>query len=357
MIAYPLAVYLIWRLIILLFQIYIQPFYKLTPDSLYLWDRLFNSWTTYWDASHYLSIATSGYNFPQQAFFPLWPLLIKVTIMLGLSSQTASYFLTFILGFLNFILFYLLAAKLVGKIDAKWALVFFSCYPGAIFLHAGYSENLLLFSTLLSFLLLENKKYYLAALSAGFSTASRMVGVGTVISFWFINTTIRNRLFMSIVGILGLVSYMIFLYLNYGDFWFFIKGQQAWCQAAGRCNFTFPLTPLLQYGRLLILGWVRVGLSSSFIDWFSSVAFLSLLFLVWQKLPRYYFIYSLIVLSMPLLSGSTVSMIRLTQVAFPVFFILPKVLKNKPVMIVVASVLLLLELRFVAFFTSRLWVA
>ncbi|MDO8638860.1 MAG: hypothetical protein Q7R43_04755 [Candidatus Daviesbacteria bacterium] len=150
---------------------------------------------------------------------------------------------------------------------------------------------------------------------------------------------------------------MVYSYFHYGDFWFFIKGQQAWCQAAGRCQFTFPLTPLLQYGWQLLLGMAKVGLSFRFIDWFSSVGFLSLLFLVWKKLPKYYFVYSVVVLIMPLLSGTTTSMIRLTLIAFPVFLILPDLLKSNWAKTIVALFLLLLELRFVALFTSRIWVA
>lgn len=354
--SYPALVFLTWRFIILGFQVFIQPFYKITPDSLALWDRLFTSWTTYWDAAHYLSIATSGYHFPQQAFFPLWPLLIKFATMLGLSPQWASYLLTLILGFFNFVLLYSLAVRLIGKIKAKWALIIFACYPATVFLHAGYSENLFLFLTLLSFLLLENKRYWLSAMMAGLSTSSRMVGIATVLSFWFIKIVFTKRLLMSVAGVLGLMAYMVYLYVNYGDFWFFIKGQQVWCEAAGRCQFTFPLTPLLQSGWLLLSGVMRVSLSFRFIDWFSSVVFLSLLLLVWKKLPKYYFVYSLVVLLMPLLSGTTTSMIRMTLLAFPVFLILPDFLKNKWI-IVVALILFLLELRFVALFTGRIWVA
>lgn len=179
------------------FQVFIQPFYKITQDSLALWDRLFTSWTLYWDGGHYLSIATSGYHFPQQAFFPLWPLLIKFATMMGLSAQWASYLLTLLLGFFNFVLFYLLAVKLIGKIKAKWALIIFACYPSAIFLHAGYSENLFLCLTLFSYLLLENKRYWLSAMVAGLSVSSRMVGVATAVSFGFIKIVFTKKLLLA----------------------------------------------------------------------------------------------------------------------------------------------------------------
>ena len=355
---YPTLVFLSWRLIILGFQVFIQPSYKITPDSLALWDRLFTSWTMYWDSGHYLGIAVSGYQFPQQAFFPLWPLLIKSFTMLGLSHQWVSYLLTFILGLANFILFYLLAKKLIDRQKAKWALIIFACYPATIFLHAGYSENLFLFLTMSSFLLFENKKYWLSAIMAGLTSASRIVGIAISVSFWFTKITFTKKLLMSLTGLFGLIAYMSYLYFNHGDFLFFIKGQQAWCEAAGRCQFTLPLMPLLQYGWLLLSGAITVNLLSfRFIDWFSSMVFLGSLFLVWKRLPTRYLIYSLVVLLMPLSSGTTTSMVRMTLIAFPIFLVSPYLLKNKKVIIGLALLLLLLELRFVALFTSRIWVA
>ncbi|MBI2017464.1 glycosyltransferase family 39 protein [Candidatus Daviesbacteria bacterium] len=356
-IIYPTLVFLAWRLIIFLFQIFIQPHYLITADSLTLEQRLFTSWTIYWDAGHYLTIATSGYQFPQQAFFPLWPLLIKLATLMGFSSQWASYLLTLILSFCNFVLLYLLAVKLVGKTKALWAIIIFSCYPATVFLHAGYSENLFLFFTLFSFFLLENKRYWLSAIVGGLSTATRMVGIATSLSFWFIKIFFGKRLLMSFMGISGLLLYMVYLYFNYGDFWFFIKGQQAWCEAAGRCQFTFPLVPLLSYAHLMLIGWVKPSLSHLFIDWISAVIFLAFLPMVWNSLPKHYFIYSLVTLIMPLLSGTTISMTRMTLIVFPFFLVLPHFLKRKWLMFVVSLMLLLLELRFVALFTGRIWVA
>lgn len=357
-ILYSVLVFVTWRLIILAFQIFIQPQYLITRDSELLYDRLFTSWILYWDAGHYLSIASSGYNFPQQAFFPLWPLLIKVTTMMGFSFQWASYLLTLALGLANFVLFYLLADKLIGSEKAKWSLIIFSVYPATMFLHAGYSENLFLFLTLLSFYFLERKKYWLSAFTGGLSTAARMTGVATALSFIFMGLRLRTKVVvMSLIGVFGLMLYMTYLYFYYGDPWFFVKGQQEWCQAAGRCQFVFPLNPLLEYGYLILIGWAKPSLSHLFLDWVSSVIFLAFLPMVWKSLPKHYFIYTLTVLMMPLLSGTSISMIRMTLIAFPVFFVIPSLINNRKLLFGIALILVILEMRFVAFFTSRIWIA
>lgn len=355
---FPVLIFLIWYFIILVFQIFIQPIYLPTSSSETLLQRLFTSWVTYWDAAHYLSIGTKGYHFPQQAFFPLWPILIKIGTFLNLTGEVCSFLLTIILGISNFILFYLLAKKLVSETKARWSLIFFASYPAAIFLHAGYSENLFLFSTFLSFLFLENKKYFLSSLAGAFATASRIAGGALVTSYIFIKTNIKKRILMGLIGSLGLICYMIFLYLNYSDPFYFIKGQMEWCKNAGRCGFVFPLLPIVNYAGALLSGKESISfLSFRFNDWASSTIFLSLLILVWKKLPKHYFVYSLAILLMPLSTGTTTSMLRVTLTAFPVFFILPDLLKRKWIKIIICLLLTLLELRTVALFTGYMWVA
>lgn len=357
-ITFPISVFVIWRVLILIFQIFIQPIYLLTWYSQDITRRIFTSWSYFWDSEHYLNIATKGYHFPDQAFFPLWPLLIKIFSIKSFNPFIVGYVLTIFLGFTNFVLFYLLAKKLVGNINAKWALILFAFFPGTIFLHASYSENIFLVTTLTSFLLLENKKYILSGLSGGFATASRMAGLALIAAILFIKTNFRRKFYMVVLSSLGLICYMLFLYINNNDPFYFVKGQLAWCTNAGRCGFTFPLSPLIDYIRLILSGKESLSIFSfRFNDWISSIIFLSLLPVVWKKLPFQYFIYSLVILLMPLSSGSTTSMLRIVMTVFPVFFILPDILKNKYIKIILSIVFILLQLRLVAIFTGYLWVA
>ena len=354
---YPATVYLIWRLFILLYQIFLQPHYKMTEASVSLYQRVYLSWTTYWDVGHYIGIALKGYQYPQQAFFPLWSLLIKVISISGIPIYAVVYFLTFILGLTTFILFYVLASRLIGQTKAKYALIFFASFPSTMFLVAGYTEGLFLTLTLLSFLLLEKQLYLLGSLVGGLTSMTRLAGVGVAVAYLTINRSLGRKLAYFIFCLLGLGLYMIYLQVEFGDAFYFTKAQQAWCQVSNRCRLTFPLVPLIDYGKLLITGWVRPSLSFVFYDWAVSVSFLILLIAIFRKLNLTYFLYSLVVIILPLLSGSTVGMIRYVLVAFPVFFIIPLVIRNKFLFFIICLFLFLLQLRFIAFFSSRIWVA
>ncbi|MBI2596787.1 hypothetical protein HYW41_01400 [Candidatus Daviesbacteria bacterium] len=97
---------------------------------------------------------------------------------------------------------------------------------------------------------------------------------------------------------------------------------------------------------MLLIGWVKVSLSSAFLDWFFAVLFIILLVPVFKKLKLNYFIYCAAVVFLPL-TTSTIGMIRYVLVAFPVFFVIPQIIKPKILFFIICFLLLLLELRFV----------
>ncbi len=354
---FPFFIYISWYLIILLFQIFLEPIYKLTLHSQTLSQRLFLSWATYWDSAHYVSIASDGYKFPQQAFFPLWPVLIKTASFLTGSPLYASFILSIFFGLSTFVLFYLLAVKLIGSHLSKYALILFAVFPSTMFLHAGYTEGLFLTLTILSFLLVEKKFYLLSAFVAGFSTMTRLVGVGVSLIYFFLKQPAQKRLTFVIISLTGLISYALFLQIMFGNGLLFINAHKAWCGAQGRCQLIFPLVPLINYSQLLIMGWVKPSLSSAFIDWFFTIIFLGMLIPVFKKLSLLYFIYVLVVILLPLSSGTMVGMIRFVMVAFPVFYVFPFVIRSKVLFFTICILLFLLELRFVALFTNAIWVA
>lgn len=353
---FPIIVYLGWYLITLLYQIFLQPFYILTSQSLTLYQKLYFSWVNYWDSAHYVSIATQGYRFPQQAFFPLWPLMIKITSFIVGSAFNASFVLSIIFGLSTFVLFYLLATKLVGN-NAKYALILFASFPSTFVLHAGYTEGLFLTLTLLSFLLMEKRSYFLSSVFAGFGTMTRMVGVAVSLTYLFLKQPIFKRLILMFISLLGLIVYSLFLQVVFGNGLLFIDAHKAWCEVQGRCQLVLPLIPLINNTQLVFLGLIKPDLSLEFIDWFFTIIFLIILIPVFKKLKFYYFVYSLVTILLPLSSGTMVGMIRFILLTFPVFLIVPQTIKSKLLFFIVCFLLFLLELRLVTLFTNRMWVA
>ncbi|MDQ6644261.1 MAG: hypothetical protein M3Y76_07415, partial [Chloroflexota bacterium] len=124
------------------------------------------SWN-HWDAANYVRIAQFGYQTPfDVAFFPLFPLLIKVfAYVLG----HRGYFLIgtiisngALLGTL-FVL-YQLAVEAGGEEVAQRTLLYLCIFPTAFFFFAPYNESLFLFLTASTFLALRRQRWWLAGL-------------------------------------------------------------------------------------------------------------------------------------------------------------------------------------------------
>lgn len=339
---FPFIVYSAWQGLTWLF-LFFQP----APIT---------SWFTNWDSSHYIDIATKGYQYPQQAFFPLWPILIK-TFSWVISAQSASFVLTLLFGFSIFALFYLLAEKLTGKENAKYSLILFASFPSMMFLHSAYTEGLFLTLTLLSFLLLEHNKYFLSSIVAGFAGATRVIGVGISISFLLIKKPLKIKLLLFLISLTGLFSYMLFLQINYQDSLLFLTAQNEWCPTTGRCGLVFPLLPIGYFMQKFLLTGISPENIHLFWDLLFSIVFLSLLIPVYKKLGWRYLSYSAFVLLVPLASGSITSMVRFVLVAFPVFLVFPQIVKNRVILLTICLLLFLLQLCFAYLFINNNWVA
>ena len=116
------------------------------------------------DGVHYLSIAKSGYFQYEQAFFPLYPLLIRFLAPLFGGNFVIS---GFIISNLSLLFSLFIFWKLIGldelKLNSekrKWVLIFFLFFPTAFFFGSLYTESLFLLLILGSFYFLYKKKIF-----------------------------------------------------------------------------------------------------------------------------------------------------------------------------------------------------
>lgn len=127
-------------------------------------DSFISIWNV-WDAPHYLNIAKEGYSssvvnerYLLIAFFLLYPLIIKIfsfvfqnyllssLIVSNIGFAVAAYYL------------YKLVRTDFESSDALRSVIYFSVFPTAYFLHAPYTESLLLALTIASFYYARNEK-------------------------------------------------------------------------------------------------------------------------------------------------------------------------------------------------------
>ncbi|MCS7072768.1 MAG: glycosyltransferase family 39 protein, partial [Anaerolinea sp.] len=192
-----------------------------------------------WDAGFYTSIATFGYDWfnerttsADMAFLPVYPLLIHLASGLTPAGCALSPYwstCTTIGGLLVSNLALLISAWLLFDLTKRrfdvrtaWrALFLLLITPNAIFLSGVYTESTFLLWCLLTFWLLERRRFYLALIPAGLACLTRSVGVALFPALlWAAWTSERERWLRLIAAGLPpalFAGYVLFMGLTAGD--------------------------------------------------------------------------------------------------------------------------------------------
>lgn len=303
-----------------------------------------------WDAGWYANIADNGYGAsfdPGQqspvAFFPLYPLLIRALASVGVNKWVAGTALSFGFGVLAVWLFARWARAVGGRVKkleagaaslAPWLL---GTWPFAGYLFGiMYSDSLFLALACAAFLCVERDRPLLAAGFGALATLTRPVAPALVVGLVLRSLEVRRaqgqrlraRDFFPVAAAVGLLAYMAFLHLRFGDPLAFahVHGAPGWDQASGwrswlKVSFFEQLFP-----RVAPLVAVRlVG--------HAAAAFfaLALAALTVRRLGWAYGLYCLIAVGLPMLSSKDFQgMGRYAMAAFPAFLTLASALTGRP---------------------------
>lgn len=342
---YPLfLIVAVWWIVLFVSSLYAVhiPLYKrfLGPDK----------WANF-DGALYLLISNRGYGLYQQAFFPLFPLLIYLMRFFVGTRILAAWLIVIPAMILNIFFFVLLASMDYSRKQLPWILAFFLLFPTTFFLRSVYTESLFLMLTFSSLFAMRKKKFLLASILVGLASATRIVGIFLVPAllielFSQKKFTTKNLLkggLYSIIGSGGLISYMVFLWEKYKDPLLFFHVQSAF--GANRTN-----------GKLIFLPQVIVRYIKIFftVNPFSHDYLIALLefclFMIplctmvifWKRIRLSYLVFSLCAILLPTLTGTLLSEPRFVLVVFPLFFLLGSIQKNwvKVILLSVSAVLL-----------------
>jgi len=203
---------------------------------------------TQWDGNWYLEIVRNGYprSIPpdityfqlqaRAAFFPLYPLAVRVLDVVAPGSDTvAALGLNLVLAIAAVLLVGVLARRLYDDVVAERAMVLFAVFPGSFVLSYAYAEALLIVLAAACFWLLLEERWLLAGVVAALATATRPNGVAVVAACAvaaFIAIR-RNRdwgsLAAPLLAPIGFVAFQLFLGRHTGEAgaWFRVQSE-AW---------------------------------------------------------------------------------------------------------------------------------
>jgi hypothetical protein len=334
----------------------------------------------YFDAGWYVYIAEHGYDKVQAdafhagqqsavAYFPGYPIVVhQVARGTGHDYALAAELTSIACGFAMFLLFWAWAGRRLAPPARRTALLLLALYPYAWFLYGtGYGDVLFIAVTITAFLLLERDRPILAGVAGAGASATRLIGVGTIIGLIALVIQRRNALVRSdapgprwpwsgwrldvsrlrlrdggvLLSVAGIGSYCLFLWSRVGDPIAFdtVQAAPGWDQGTG------PKT------------WIKYSFFADVIrgDHPYAVrlvfqALLCLLFIiaipfVAKRIGAAYAVYTSVVVVIPLIGTSTMQGFgRYLLSAFPVFAVggavLAERMKLRRAVLVCSSILL-----------------
>ncbi len=287
----------------------------------------------HWDCWWYSDIATTGYWYrPGEqspvAYFPAFPMLIRaVNFALG-DVWLSGVVVSLGCGIAGAVLFSKWA-KTVAPAHANTAALALAVYPLAVYLYGiVYSDGLFLLLVVGAFFALEKDRIVLATVLGICATAGRPVAPAVVLGLLARSLELGRtpRHFLPALACLGLLGWMLFLHLQFGDALAFVHVESApgWEHTPGpHAWFKLAFFELLTTTpkRAILLG-IHGALA------------LSALALSWQVKKRLgigYALYVLCVVGIPTLASKDFQGLgRYVLAAFPVWIPIAVFLDQRP---------------------------
>jgi len=316
-------------------------FYHVNPNNVWLdvWAR--------WDSAFYIRIVEDGYWFTlgQQsavAFFPLYPLLVSfLAPFVGTLAAGVIVSNSLFLGALIF-LYKLTELEFNDAAVASRTVFYIAAFPTAFFFTAVYTESTFLFFTISTMYFSRKQMWAWAGLFGLLCASSRIVGIviwGVVglewlrVHGWTLGTIHKREAWTNLFKALktdwlnlgaiciiplGLITYMVFLKVQFNDPIAFSTTQSAWGrEMIGPIAIIWRDLASLMGGDFLkgdIWWHVILDLSAYFGVLLIAVA-------IWRRLGAGYALYCILSIVIPSFSG-TGSLSRYALVIFPAFMML-----------------------------------
>lgn len=183
------------------------------------------------DAIHYINIAKNGYTKELlYAFFPLFPLLIRLLHYIIPSYEISALILSNLFSFITTFILYNIIEEKKYKLPA---VIVFLFSPILVFNSIGYTESLYLLLTITAFYFYKKKNYLLTGIFIGLSIITRntgivllgAIGLDMLYNIYKKENSIKDLILLSIIPIGITILYHTYLYIHTNDFFKYITVQ------------------------------------------------------------------------------------------------------------------------------------
>jgi Gpi18-like mannosyltransferase len=194
---------------------------------------------SHWDGEWYTKIATLGYSYANDgqqhsvAFYPLFPLLIRGLMALGMRLEVAGVLINSVAFLGALLLVYFWVEERYDTGSAKRTTAVLAWCPFSLFCTVMYTEGLFLFLTASALRAFERGEYIWAAFWGALTTATRGPGVALIPAFLLVAWREKRPPLAYAAGFasaIGLLSFSLYCAIRFGDALAFVHVQKGWEQ-------------------------------------------------------------------------------------------------------------------------------
>lgn len=332
------ALFIIWKFIQLITLVISFNFIPTTLSDKYLGagfivNKLSPTFLSFanFDGEHYLSISILGYNALENAFFPLYPLMIHIFpkivggdfISLTISSIVSGLFISNLFFLLALVMLYELIILTHSRKVALMTILLLLSFPTAFYFGSLYNESLFLFFAVCSFYFYKKENYFLSGIFGFFSTLTRVFGILIFLAL-VIDLLLKRKFRKSFIWLflipLGLVFYMIYLWYSVGDPIAFYNLQTVVGEQHQKGIILLPQVFIRYLNILFDLDHQNPIFQTIYLEVFIGVLFFILPFYGYlKKTGIVFFVYALFGFLLTTIQGSFSSLPRYVLVLFPSF--------------------------------------
>lgn len=291
------------------------------------------AWANF-DGEHYLSIAAFGYKQFEQAFFPIYPMLISVIArIIPIANFSVLLNLTLIgllISNISFVIALIGLFKLISidfsKKLALMTILLYLLFPTSFYFGSVYNESLFLLLSVWAFYFARKDKWLLAAIFGFFASATRVFGFLLLPSL-LLEAYLQRKKILQVSWIilipLGLVFYMVYQGITVGDPFAFYHLQE---RVGPQHQQGIILLPQVYYRYFKILFSIQFNqpiYQTIILEFIVGILFFILpIYGYFKKLRLSYLLYAMVGFLLPTVQGSFSSLPRYVLVLFPSFLIM-----------------------------------
>ncbi|KJU87425.1 Mannosyltransferase, PIG-V [Candidatus Magnetobacterium bavaricum] len=285
-----------------------------------------------WDANHYLHIADKGYHDTYIAWFPLYPLMIRMlSAITTISSVLVGLFLSNMFFFLSLLLIAYYVKKYYVNADFRIAVGLLAFHPSSFYFVTTYTESLFLFLAVLAFVLIAEQKYFSSAFAISLLGATRMTGlfvltscVPVYVAFLMKSAMDKEKIVYtknllifivwSLLSLAGFICFAAYLQIYFGHWDAFIRIKKLWGYQMGN-----PLNIIKMYNFSM---FYHMNLLPALVTIMFSCLFL------FKKAYRHHCLWGLLIVLTVFWTGTIDGLLRYTMVYFPMMIYTSEYLKK-----------------------------